>query len=219
MVWTTAAKTTAAKCSLLALLLVSCCPTNAQSENDDGGALAESFCNSTGKTLSCGWASESEQKSSIKGCTFCGTVWGGEPTSLPTILEHSSSAYKLYPRIISLGCSGEVMVRTDFTVLSTDGCSRLLSDQLGSQASGTSSITRCELSKPGSFDTGNCQNCTTCADCPFELGQTYSDTFSTNVEGCKGVLWSGTYEPAIVSILMNPYAKIQLNRFDVGRLL
>ncbi|GFH26103.1 uncharacterized protein HaLaN_24193, partial [Haematococcus lacustris] len=137
MVWTTAAK-----CSLLALLLAACCPTNAQFA-EDGGDLAVPFCNSAGKTLSCGWASESEQKSSIKKCIFCGSVWGGEITSVPTTLDLGSSAFKLFPRVISLGCSGPVVVRTEFKVLSsTDGCSRLLKDYLGSQASGTSSITR-----------------------------------------------------------------------------
>ncbi|KAL6749449.1 hypothetical protein V8C86DRAFT_998399 [Haematococcus lacustris] len=209
MVWTTAAK-----CSLLALLLAACCPTNAQFA-EDGGDLAVPFCNSAGKTLSCGWASESEQKSSIKTCIFCGSVWGGGIKSVPTTLELGSSAFKLLSRVISLGCSGPVVVRTEFKVLSsTDGCSRLLTDYLGSQARGTSSVTRCELR--GSSDV-NCKSCNSCAECPLVEGQSYSDTFRTNVPGCRGVLGTGKIEPAVATILMNPDTKIQLNKFDVRR--
>ncbi|KAJ9530437.1 hypothetical protein QJQ45_000815 [Haematococcus lacustris] len=161
------------------------------------------------------YRSESEQKSSIKTCIFCGSVWGGEITSVPTTLELGSSAFKLFPRIISLGCSGPVVVRTEFKVLSsTDGCSRLLTTYLGSQASGTSSVTRCELR--GSSDV-NCKSCNSCAECPLVEGQSYSDTFRTNVPGCRGVLGTGKIEPAVVTIVMNPDTKIQLNKFDVRR--
>jgi hypothetical protein len=114
-------------------------------------------------------------------------------------------------RVISLACSGRIVVRSVFkitaqtpitlqTVAGLQGtnctASRLDADNPSNPAD--SAVVRCELqlpSGPGSeveralkSTEVNCYTCGLCSEgsgCPSKTGAWYSDTYTTTVSGCK----------------------------------
>jgi hypothetical protein len=93
---------------------------------------------------------------------------------------------------------------------------------------GNASVTRCALQLPNDGGSEaeraaratevNCTHCTRISEgggCPSQLGAWYSDSLTTNATGCGSVLATGSYEPQIPIIVVNPQSEFELAKFEV----
>jgi hypothetical protein len=143
-------------------------------------------------------------------------------------------------RVISLACSGRVLVRSVFkiteqepitltTVLGLQGtsCTSSRLDTSATPNAADSTVIRCELQLPTGAGSEaeralkskevNCYKCGLCGEglgCPSKTGVWYSDTYTTNVSGCKIDAKQG-YTARKAHININPGAKVLLAKFEV----
>ena len=168
-------------------------------------------------TTRCGWASEEEiAKTTSNQCPFCGTVWWGQATP-PQIVTAHDTYFQLAGRQASLACRGRVVARAVLKLIDSENrlggplpakCApaRLDSESYGLPRGSLvphGLVTRCALELPNgpsgnetaraaaATSEVNCSVCRPCDDavaCPgMRVGQWYSDSFATVLEGCEAL--------------------------------
>lgn len=171
-------------------------------------------------------------------CIWCGTVWMGEPPlNLPANLSlFGRSYFQQAGHVISLGCQGQVVVRAVLKILQQPdegqgNCSYARLEDVSDSSANASSVIRCELLLPPPSYNGetevqralrsqevNCYKCGRCGagfGCPNQVGVWYSDTFTTNVQGCNADFNTTGYLPRIPYIIINPDTSLTLAKFEV----